>query len=286
MRWINRYFLDVHQLLVNGGYFVGQAHTITTHKDWMFNKYPRQIATGMYAVDFLFNRVFPKLPWIKQVYFSVTKGKNRIISRAELLGRLCFCGFEIVAETEIDKKLSFVARKIKTSSLDQSPSYGPLVEFKRIGANNAVIHTHKFRTMHPYSEFLQDYVYEKSGLREGGKMDGDFRITEWGKVMRKLWLDELPMLYNWVRGDLKLFGVRPLSAHYLSLYPKDLKDLRKEVKPGLVPPFYADMPKTFDEICESERRYIEAYLKRPVRTQVVYFWKAMRNIVFKGARSH
>lgn len=286
VRWINRYFLDVHQLLVSNGYFVGQAHTIATYRNWMLRKYPRQIANGLYAVDFLFNRVFPKLPWIRQVYFSFTKGKNRIISRAELLGRLCFCGFEIVAEQEIDERLCFVARKIKTPSLDQSPSYGPLVEFKRIGTNNEVIHTYKFRTMHPYSEFLQDYVYEKSGLRKGGKMGGDFRVTEWGKVMRKLWVDELPMLYNWVRGDLKLFGVRPLSAHYLSLYPQDLKELRKAVKPGLVPPFYADMPKTFDEICESERRYIEAYLKRPVRTQVVYFWKAFYNIVFKGARSH
>jgi len=52
-----------------------------------------------------------------------------------------------------------------------------------------------------------------------------------------------------------------------------------------VPPFYADLPVTFEEICESERRYILAYLERPVRTQVVYFWKAMRNIVFRGARS-
>lgn len=117
-------------------------------------------------------------------------------------------------------------------------------------------------------------------------MYGDFRVAEWGKVMRRLWLDELPMLYNWVRGDLQLFGVRPLSPQYFSLYPQDLKELRKEVKPGLVPPFYADMPVTFDEICASERRYIEAYLKRPVRTQVVYFWKAVWNIVFKGARSH
>jgi hypothetical protein len=202
------------------------------------------------------------------------------------LGRLCFCGFEIVAEKEIGRKLCFVAKKAKTPSLDQSPSYGPLVELKRIGSNNEVLRIYKFRTMHPYSEFLQDYVYEKEGMREGGKIENDFRVTEWGKVMRKLWLDELPMLYNWVRGDLQLFGVRPLSAHYLSLYPQDLKELRSKVKLGLVPPFYADMPKTFDEICDSERRYIEAYVKRPVRTQWVYFWKAFCNIVFKGARSN
>lgn len=232
------------------------------------------------------NRIFHKLPFTKQIYFAATKGKVRVISKAEIFGRVCFCGFEIMAEKEIDERLYFLACKAKTCSIEQSPSYGPLVGFTRIGENNEPIRTHKFRTMHPYSEFLQDYVYSKSGLREGGKMDGDFRITEWGKWMRKLWLDELPMLYNWVRGDLKLFGVRPLSPHYLSLYPKDLQNLRKGVRPGLVPPFYADMPKTFDEICESERRYIEAYLERPVRTQSRYFWRSFYNIVFMWAMSH
>jgi len=285
VRYLNQYFLVVHNLLIVGGYLVGRAHTITTHRNWIFRKFPRQIAIALYAVDFLFNRVCPKLPWIRQVYFSITKGKNRVLSRAQILGRLCFCGFEIVVEEDIDERLCFVARKAKTVSLVGNPSYGPLVGFDRIGAGNKPIRTYKFRTMHPYSEFLQDYVYEKNGLQKGGKLENDFRVTSWGKVMRKLWLDELPMLYNWVRGDLQIFGVRPLSAHFFSLYPKDLQDLRGKVKPGLVPPFYADLPVTFEEICESERRYILAYLERPVRTQVVYFWKAMRNIVFRGARS-
>ena len=202
------------------------------------------------------------------------------------LGRLCFCGFEIVAEKEIDERLCFIARKARTVSHVENPSYGALVKFDRTGINNEPIAVYKFRTMHPYSEFLQKYVYEKNRLQEGGKFNDDFRVTGWGKVMRKMWLDELPMLYNWIRGELKLFGVRPLSSHYLSLYNNDLREMRKRVKPGLVPPFYVDMPKTFEEICDSERRYIEQYLERPVRTQVVYFWKALRNIVFKGARSH
>ncbi len=285
IRYINQYFLAVHNLLIPGGYLVGRAHTLATHREWMIRKFPRQLANALYAVDFLFNRVMPKLPWVKQVYFSVTRGKNRVMSRSELLGRLCFCGFEIVGEEDIDERFCFVVRKAKTISMVENPSYGPLVGFNRIGAGNKPIRTYKFRTMHPYSEFLQDYVYEKSGLQKGGKLENDFRITVWGKVMRKLWLDELPMLYNWVRGELQIFGVRPLSAHYFSLYPEDLQELRGRVKPGLVPPFYADMPVTFEEICESERRYILAYLERPVWTQVRYFWKAFYNIVFRGARS-
>jgi len=286
VRWMNRYFLSVYESLSNGGYFFSKAHTIYTHRKWIYRKYPKQIANGIYLIDFVMNRIIPKLPVTKQIYFALTKGKGRVLSKAEVLGRLCFCGFDIVAEKEIDDRLYFLVRKAKTASVEQNPSYGPLVGFTRIGADNEPIRVHKFRTMHPYSEFLQDYVYAKSGLREGGKLEDDFRMTEWGKCLRRLWLDELPMLYNWVRGDLKLFGVRPLSPHYLSLYPSDLQEMRGKVKPGLVPPFYADMPKTFDEICESERRYIEAYLEHPIKTQWGYFWWAFYNIVFKGARSH
>lgn len=49
---------------------------------------------------------------------------------------------------------------------------------------------------------------------------------------------------------IDLVGVRALSEHYFNLYPPDLQELRCKFKPGLVPPFYADMPVTFEEIVE------------------------------------
>ncbi len=103
--------------------------------------------------------------------------------------------------------------------------------------------------------------------------------------MRATWLDELPMIYNWLKGDLKFFGIRPLSRQYLGLYTDELKELRTRVVPGLIPPFYADLPKTPSEIIDSELRYIKAYLNAPVRTQLSYLWQSSVNIVFKGARS-
>ncbi len=285
-RRLNARFLQIHQMLHPGGYFAGYAHTIQTHHEWVYSRYPRQLAHVIYALDFCVHRVIPKLPWVQKVYFAWTKGKDRIISRAEVLGRLCFCGFEIVATKEINKRLYFIARKVKTSSLDKSPTYGPLVALKRSGYGGGVVHTYKFRTMHPYSEYLQQYMYDHNGLQKGGKIENDFRMTTWGKVMRKLWLDELPMLYNWLKGDFGIVGVRPLSFHFLSLYDADLQELRKRVRPGLVPPFYADLPETFEEICDSERRYIRAYLEHPFRTQIWYFYKSFINIVIKGARSN
>ena len=139
--------------------------------------------------------------------------------------------------------------------------------------------------MHPYSEYIQDYVYQQNQLQLNGKFKDDFRLTSWGKVFRKMWIDELPQISNFLRGDISLVGVRPLSEHYFSLYPRDLRELRIKFKPGLVPPYYADMPKSFDEIVDSERNYFLRKRKHPFRTDIKYFFKAVYNIIFKHARS-
>ena len=139
--------------------------------------------------------------------------------------------------------------------------------------------------MYPYSEFLQEYIFLKNNLQDGGKIRDDFRVSPIGSFLRKVWLDEFPMILNLLKGQLKLVGVRPLSQHYYSLYSDELKEKRKEVKPGLIPPFYADLPETLEEIQESELRYIEHYKSAPLKTDWHYFWKAVGNIVLNKARS-
>jgi lipopolysaccharide/colanic/teichoic acid biosynthesis glycosyltransferase len=139
--------------------------------------------------------------------------------------------------------------------------------------------------MHPYAEYLQEYVYEKSALQEGGKFKDDFRVTTMGKFFRKFWIDELPMLINLFRGELKIVGVRPLSEHYFSLYSKELREKRIKTKPGLIPPFYVDLPKTLEGIQASEFKYLNAYEKHPLLTDWKYFWVAVWNIIFRNARS-
>jgi len=139
--------------------------------------------------------------------------------------------------------------------------------------------------MYPYSEYIQKYVYDLQGTSDGDKAENDFRITGWGRFFRKIWLDELPMFINLIRGDVKLVGVRPLSRTKFETYPVELQDKRTKTKPGLIPPFYADMPKTQDELFESESRYLDAYFQSFFTTDFKYFFKAFYNIVIKRARS-
>jgi lipopolysaccharide/colanic/teichoic acid biosynthesis glycosyltransferase len=177
-----------------------------------------------------------------------------------------------------------IAQKKRLPSTEQH-SYGVLIRLRRVGKDGNLFNVFKFRTMYAYSEYLQTYIYENNDLDVGGKFRDDYRVTEWGRFLRKTWLDELPMIINLLKGQMKLVGVRPLSQQYFNLYTKDLQELRIKTKPGLIPPFYVDMPETLDEIQENEKRYLIAYLEHPLRTDWNYFWRIMGNILFRGKRS-
>jgi len=283
---INRFFRLANQKLKSGGGFVGCVETLEQRRERLFRKFPAVINVGYYASDFIFKRVFPKFKFTKKIYFFLTGGRNRALSKSEILGRLVYCGFQIEETEEIDGKLYFKVRKVSEPLAEAEPSTGLLLRIKRIGFHNQLITVYKFRTMHPYAQYIQAYVFEQNALQNGGKFADDFRITKWGRWMRKFWIDEIPMIYNILRGDLKLVGVRPLSEHYLSLYSNEHKVLRVKGKPGLIPPFYADMPNTLDEIMESESRYMKAYFQDPISTDINVCLKAVSNILLKKARSH
>jgi lipopolysaccharide/colanic/teichoic acid biosynthesis glycosyltransferase len=123
-------------------------------------------------------------------------------------------------------------------------------------------------------------------LQKGGKFNNDIRINTLGGIMRKYFLDEIPMLLNLIRGEMKIVGVRPISNHYFSLYSAELQEKRLKTKPGLLPPFYADMPETMEEIQNSEMKYlIECEKNGTFVTDVKYLRKIIKNIIINKARS-
>lgn len=282
---INKFFESVNGKLPYGGFFIGCATLDSLVKQRILKKYPAVINYIFYTFYFMFKRVMPKLPVLKRIYFFFTRGRKRALSRAETLGRLCSCGFNIRDEQVINQRLYFLAEKIQEPAYDYHPTYGALIRLKRVGKGGKTIYVYKMRTMHPYSEYLQEYVYQRNNLADGGKFHNDFRVSTLGRFMRRFWIDELPMLINLVRRDMKLVGVRPLSQQYYELYDEELKDLRIRTRPGLIPPYYADMPSTLEEIQASEKKYLESYLRNPFLTDWRYFWKATYNIVVKKARS-
>ena len=91
---------------------------------------------------------------------------------------------------------------------------------QRPGKDEKIFKIIKFKTM---NENKDD---------NGVLLPDDKRLTPIGKVIRKLSIDELPQLFNVLKGDMSLIGPRPLLIQYLPLYNENQKR-RHEVKPGI-----------------------------------------------------
>lgn len=91
---------------------------------------------------------------------------------------------------------------------------------KRPGLNEKIFTMYKFRTM-------TDKRDEKGEL-----LPDEVRLTKFGKFLRSTSLDELPELFNILKGDMSFVGPRPLLVDYLPLY-NDHQRRRHEVRPGL-----------------------------------------------------
>ena len=286
IREINKMLALINDKITDNGLIVLCYRTKSTTKQYIFRKYSKFTAFLIYNVYFLLHRVIPHFFLTKRLYYDITEGRHRILSKTEVLGRLNYCGFEIMKQAKVDD-LNFVfARRVKDAEPLTNRYYGLLIKLRRCGKDGKMFNVYKFRTMHPYAEFLQQFVYQQNSLAEGGKFKKDIRVTTFGRIMRKYWIDELPMLLNLLKRDMKLVGVRPLSEHYFSLYDKELQEMRVKHKPGLLPPFYADLPKTLDEIQASEMNYLSQCEKNgQFVTDLKYFFLILKNIFFGKARS-
>ena len=282
---VNMFFESVNSKLPQHGKFICCAETADMRRNRILRKFPPVLNWLAYTGDYIIKRVFPKFKLTSRLYFFLTRGQNRVFTHPEILGRLYACGFEVNEESMVNGTYFYVCSRVKEPAFDPNPTYGPFITLRRVGKEGKMIKVYKLRTMYPYAEYLQDYIHQRNSLENGGKFKNDFRVAGTRSFLRKLWLDELPMLINLFRGDLKVIGVRPLSQHYFNLYSKELQEKRIKFRPGLVPPYYADLPETLEEIQDSELRYLESFEKHPFRTQWRYFWKAFYNIVFKKARS-
>jgi len=285
IRFVNKFFEEVNEKTPKGGIFIGCVETKNQRKARILKKFPPILNYIYYTLDFIIKRIFPKFALTKKLYFLVTRGENRVISKAETIGRLYSCGFRLNSGKNINGHYYFAAEKRKAPAYDENPTYGPFIKLPRVGKQGKFIYVYKLRTMHPFAEYIQDFVYEKYNLKNGGKFNNDFRITTLGRIFRKFWIDELPMLINLAKGDMKIFGVRPLSQHYFSLYYDEMQERRTKYKPGLIPPYYVDLPETLDEIQHSEKKYLDAYDRHPLLTDLTYTSKALWNIIVRKKRS-
>ena len=286
MRGINKRLCIVNQKLPDDGRYVCCYRPQEYMKLKFLRKFPPVLRWLAYTLYFWNKRVVPRLMLTSRLYYDITKGRKRMLSKTEVLGRLYYCGFEVDEIVPMGHiEYVFAHRHSQPYPQEALKVYGPLIKLPRVCKDKEIKYFYKFRTMHPYAEYIQQYVFDaRGGMDIADKSNDDWRITNWGKFMRKYWLDELPMLINWLKGDVKLVGVRPLSKTMFETYPAWLQDKRTLSKPGLIPPFYIDHPDTFEELFASEDKYLTEYLQHPIRTDIKYFFLTMRSIL--GRKTH
>lgn len=284
-RRLNSYLIKINEKLVQDGIFVSRFESLENRKELFRIKYPYYVASTAISIDFIWKRLFPKLPVLKKIYFAISKGEDRILSKAEALGRLHYCGFKILALKEIEHFNYFIAQKVQKPVTDRVPSYGPLFKMRRTGKNGKPILVYKFRTMYPYSEYLQSFITNFNGYAKNGKIQNDFRVANWGKVLRKYWLDEIPQVINVLKGEMNIVGIRPLSDQFLKEYPEEFLKLREKYKPGCIPPYVALRMQEVQKYIESEKIYLNEKSKRPIFTDIKYFFWAIYNILTNKIRS-
>ena len=94
-----------------------------------------------------------------------------------------------------------------------------LFKQQRPGKNEKIFNMYKFRTMTDERD------------ENGELLPDEVRLTKFGKTLRSTSLDELPELFNIVKGDMSIVGPRPLLVRYLPLYNERQKH-RHDVRPG------------------------------------------------------
>ena len=282
---INNFFVKINNCLPDAGMFIGCVETACIRKQKHFNSNWKLFKHFLWFHNFMFHRVHSKSRYTKDLYLRFTKHKYRWLTKAEVLGRLVCCGFEVIEYREINGLLYFVVMKTRKPSYYIKNSFGPLFAMTRIGKGGKAINVFKVRTMHPYSEYLQDFVIRLNGYNEVGKPANDFRLTRWGKFFRKYWIDEIPQFINVLKGDMALVGVRPLSRSRFKELPLDVQKERVKYKPGCIPPYVALLMPDAKGNIEAERIYMKEKQKYPVWTDVKYFFLGVFNIVTGKIRS-
>jgi lipopolysaccharide/colanic/teichoic acid biosynthesis glycosyltransferase len=286
-KYFLRKFLDnINKSLENEDYFIGRIETL---EDWRERKRGMRIFFLGYWIRmyyFILFRVFPRLKLTNYLYTKIFKRNKRLLSKSEIIGRFMCSGFKVEFLDKIDQYHFVVARKVKLP-ITQKVSYGPFFKMPRVGKNGKLFYVYKLRTMHPFAEFMQEYMIEEHGYSHTGKLKDDFRMTRWAKVFRKYWIDEIPQLINLLKGDMAIVGVRPVSKIYFDLLPEELRNERLKYKPGCIPPYVSlNFKSSKEDVLAAEEIYLNQKKIKPLSTDFVYFFKAIYNIVIKRKRSN
>ena len=186
----------------------------------------------------------------------------------------------LVGAVFISPLLVYIAYRIKKE--DPGPVF---FAHTRIGKDGKPFPCYKFRSMVVNSqEMLQKYLAENPAAREEWERDfklkDDPRVTPIGKFLRSTSLDELPQIFNVLRGEMSLVGPRPVIQEELDKYYGETAKLYCTVKPGITGLWQVSGR---SDIGYDERVALDAtYIKyRSMWGDIVILWKTIGVVLMK-----
>jgi lipopolysaccharide/colanic/teichoic acid biosynthesis glycosyltransferase len=160
-------------------------------------------------------------------------------------------------------------------------SQGPIFYLTdRVGQNMKNFKMYKFRTM------------KNTASKIGGSLcpKNDYRVTNFGKFLRKTKINELPQLFNILMGEMTFVGPRPEAIDLAVLYPEKAKKIFS-VKPGLVGPSsikYRNEEECYPSCVEVRKYYLEKILPDKIRLDLEYIdkWSILLDLkyIFLGVQ--
>lgn len=171
--------------------------------------YQNIIPTKPYTEDLL------GLPVVNIRYVPLTNTFNAVVKRLMDIGGSLFA---IVLFSPV---MLFACAMIKLTSP------GPLIyKQERVGLHNRTFMMYKFRSME---------VQSKEAEKKAWTVKDDPRVTSFGKLMRKTSIDELPQLFNILKGDMSLIGPRPERPFFVEKFREEIPRymVKHQVRPGL-----------------------------------------------------
>ncbi len=144
-----------------------------------------------------------------------------------------------------------------------SPGAPVFFSQKRAGRYGKPFRMWKFRTMVPDAEKLLEKIKEDHGNEMDGpvfKLEEDPRVFPFGRLLRRLSIDELPQLINVLLGDMSLVGPRPLPLYEVEAFERSGHRRRLSVRPGITCEWQAggrNRITSFEQWVEMDLRYID-----------------------------
>ena len=156
-----------------------------------------------------------------------------------------------------------------------SPGASPIFVQKRVGKDGREFKLYKFRSMVPNADQMLEKLLDKNEMEGPAfKIKDDPRITRVGRFIRKCSIDELPQLWNVIKGDMSLVGPRPPLPREVEQYTED-QHMRLAVIPGITC-YWQVQPQrnslSFEEWLDLDLKYIE---KRSFGTDIVILFKTI-----------